>query len=205
MEVPPLHPRVVRLLQDTGFYRIAKIGRLQLDWSLLMPLIERWRPETHIFHLPIGEATITLQEVKVLYGLPVDGYAVALPRGMRDYTGAQYLETLHRLTGFRPEDEGVLVVHVAAIARLIVPDTLGNLDSLRLLHHLKLLDDLPQYSWGAAVLGYIYRLLDYISSTSWDCKCSNMPARERPLCTTMADKLQIWLPGHCREPEIVSA
>lgn len=63
----------------------------------------------HTFHLPIGEATITLQNVEVLYGLPVDGLLVALVQGMRDYTGDQYLETLQRLTDFRPKDEGVLV------------------------------------------------------------------------------------------------
>ncbi|XP_070007169.1 serine/threonine-protein phosphatase 7 long form homolog [Nicotiana sylvestris] len=104
-----LHPRVVRLLQNTSFYRIIEIGRLQLDWLLLTALIERRRPETHTFHLPIGEATITLQDVEVLYRLPVDGLVVALPRGMRNYTGAQYPKTLQRLTGCRPKDEGVLV------------------------------------------------------------------------------------------------
>ncbi|XP_075098951.1 serine/threonine-protein phosphatase 7 long form homolog [Nicotiana tabacum] len=104
-----LHPRIVRRLQDMSFYRIIEIGRLQLDWSLITALIERWRPETHTFHLPIGEATITLQDVEVPYGMPVDGLPVALPHAMRDYTGDQYLETLQRLTGFWPEDEGVLV------------------------------------------------------------------------------------------------
>ncbi|XP_075098970.1 serine/threonine-protein phosphatase 7 long form homolog [Nicotiana tabacum] len=89
-----LHPHIVRCLQDTGFYRIIEIDRLQLDWSLIAALIERWRPDTHTFHLPIGEATITLQDVEVPYGLPVDGLSVALLHAMRDYTGYQYLETL---------------------------------------------------------------------------------------------------------------
>ncbi|XP_075098661.1 serine/threonine-protein phosphatase 7 long form homolog [Nicotiana tabacum] len=54
------HPRVVQRLRDTSFYRIFQIGQLQLDWSLITALIERWRPDTHTFHLSIGEATITL-------------------------------------------------------------------------------------------------------------------------------------------------
>ncbi|XP_075101751.1 serine/threonine-protein phosphatase 7 long form homolog [Nicotiana tabacum] len=82
-----LHPYVVRRLQDTGFYRILEIRRLQLDWSLITALIERWRPETHTFHLHIGEATITLQDVEIIYGLPVDGHPVALPQAMRELTG----------------------------------------------------------------------------------------------------------------------
>jgi len=99
-----LHPRIVRRLQDTGFYRIVEIGRLQLDWSLITALIERWRPETHTFHLPIGEATITLQDVEVMYGLPVDGHHIALPHAMREQTGLQYLDILQRLTDLQPSE-----------------------------------------------------------------------------------------------------
>lgn len=40
---------------------------------------------------------------------------------------------------------------------LLFPNTSGNLVNLRFLHHLERLDDLPGYSWGAAVLGYLYR------------------------------------------------
>ncbi|XP_070040120.1 serine/threonine-protein phosphatase 7 long form homolog [Nicotiana tomentosiformis] len=89
-----LHSRVVRRLQDTCFYRILEIRRLQLDWSLITALIERWRPETHTFHLPIGEATITLQDVEVIYGLPVNGHPVALPQAMRELICGQYLDML---------------------------------------------------------------------------------------------------------------
>ncbi|XP_075103724.1 serine/threonine-protein phosphatase 7 long form homolog [Nicotiana tabacum] len=147
-----LHPCVVKHLQDTGFYRIIEIGRLQLDWSLITALIERWRPETHIFDLPIGEATITLQDVEVLYGLPINGLAVALPQGMRDYTGAQYLDTLQRLTDFRPEDDGVLV----GASRLALTPIRLHLEAM----HDDITHDTPELHimcWDAAVLGYLYR------------------------------------------------
>ncbi|XP_070002209.1 serine/threonine-protein phosphatase 7 long form homolog [Nicotiana sylvestris] len=108
LRVHPLHPRIVRRLQDMGFYRIIEIGRLQLDWSLITTMIERWRPETHTFHLPIGEAAITLQDVEVLYGLPVDGLPVVLLNAIRDYTGLHDLEMLQRLTGFQLAEEAAL-------------------------------------------------------------------------------------------------
>ncbi|XP_070033017.1 serine/threonine-protein phosphatase 7 long form homolog [Nicotiana tomentosiformis] len=188
-----LHPRIVRRPQDTGFNRIVEIGRLQLDWSLITALIERWRPETHTFHLPIGEATITLQDMEVMYGLPVDGHHVALPHAMREQTGLQYLDMLQWLTGLQPPEETALVgasrlqltavrqhsealhpditddtpeLHIhrytmllllAMFGGVLFPSTSGNLVSLRFLHHPEQLDDLPQYSWGAAVLGYLYR------------------------------------------------
>ena len=39
----------------------------------------RWRPETHSFHLPCGEMTITLQDVAMLLGLPIRGNQVIGP------------------------------------------------------------------------------------------------------------------------------
>ncbi|CAI0380364.1 unnamed protein product [Linum tenue] len=39
-------------------------------------MAERWRPETHTFHLPEGEMTITLKDVAILTGLPISGKAI---------------------------------------------------------------------------------------------------------------------------------
>ncbi|MFQ6638202.1 hypothetical protein Gotur_012530 [Gossypium turneri] len=47
-----------------------------LDLKLISALIERWRPETHIFYLPCGECTITLKDVQLQLRLPVDESAL---------------------------------------------------------------------------------------------------------------------------------
>ncbi|MBA0702818.1 hypothetical protein Goari_027453 [Gossypium aridum] len=51
----------------------------KLDPPLISALVERWRPETHIFHLPCGECTITLEDISLQLGLPVDGEVIVGP------------------------------------------------------------------------------------------------------------------------------
>ncbi|XP_016464177.2 serine/threonine-protein phosphatase 7 long form homolog [Nicotiana tabacum] len=189
------HARVVHPLRATSFLRIYEIGRMKLDWSLITTLIERWRPKTHTFHLPTREATIMLQDIQVLYGLRVDGLAVALPQYMIAMTRSHYLDLLGQYTGFRPQGEAALRggsrisvttireymevlhpditgetedIHIDWYTRLalfflfggvLFPNTSENLVSLCFLHHLQQLDELPQYTWGATVLAYLYRSL----------------------------------------------
>jgi hypothetical protein len=50
--------------------------RMGLDRRLLAALLDRWRPETHTFHLPCGEMAPTLQDVSYLLGLPIAREAV---------------------------------------------------------------------------------------------------------------------------------
>jgi Plant mobile domain len=67
------HPEYKPYLIRAGLYGVQQIGHVPTDAWLITALVERWREETHTFHLPIGEATVTLEDVAVLFGLPIDG------------------------------------------------------------------------------------------------------------------------------------
>ena len=65
-------PYVIR----AGFYGIYRMVHIMIDWPLITCLVERWRPETHTFHVPVREMTITLQNVAIILGLRIHGLAV---------------------------------------------------------------------------------------------------------------------------------
>ncbi|KAG8488910.1 hypothetical protein CXB51_016843 [Gossypium anomalum] len=68
--------RLTPFLELAGFGSTALIRTFDLQYDLIFALVERWRPETHTFHLPCRECTITLEDVAVQFGLPIDGNAV---------------------------------------------------------------------------------------------------------------------------------
>ncbi|XP_058222563.1 serine/threonine-protein phosphatase 7 long form homolog [Rhododendron vialii] len=72
-KLDPPSPPVLQLIRQAGFGGVIDIPFISLDLGLMTALLERWRPETHSFHLRTGEWTVTLQDVEVLLGLPVDG------------------------------------------------------------------------------------------------------------------------------------
>ncbi|XP_057732866.1 protein MAIN-LIKE 2-like isoform X2 [Arachis stenosperma] len=63
-------------LRRAGFYYASLIKRFEYDNPMISTLVERWRPETHTFHLPWGECTITLEDVAMQVGLPIDSEPV---------------------------------------------------------------------------------------------------------------------------------
>ncbi len=66
----------------------------RVEASLLSALVDRWRPETHTFHMPFGEITVTLKDVAMITGLPIRGTPVVLHRPNRlqllDYVQPRY-------------------------------------------------------------------------------------------------------------------
>ncbi|KAL5130619.1 Serine/threonine-protein phosphatase 7 long form [Glycine soja] len=84
---------IIPLLRQSGFYWIMKMGYLKINSSLITALIERWRPETHTFHLRCREATITLQDVFHIEGAP-----------LIDQTNLDWAELCEKLLGVRPQE-----------------------------------------------------------------------------------------------------
>ncbi|MBA0766939.1 hypothetical protein Gotri_015929 [Gossypium trilobum] len=62
-------------------------------------MVERWRLETHTFHLPYGECTITIEDVSLQLGLPINGEVVTGPMLSVDWSA-----TCEKLLGKELDD-----------------------------------------------------------------------------------------------------
>ena len=67
---------IIKLLRLEGLFRALS---REVDYCLISAVVERWRLETHTFHLPHGEMSITLQDVEVIYGLSIEGEVLVGP------------------------------------------------------------------------------------------------------------------------------
>ncbi|KAL5193167.1 Serine/threonine-protein phosphatase 7 long form [Glycine soja] len=207
---------IIPLLRQSGFYWIMKMGYLKINSSLITALIERWRPETHTFHLRCGEATITLQDVSVLLGLHTEGAPLI------GQTNLDWAKLCEELLGVRPQEgelQGNVVklswlthhfseinIHDGNVEQLqrftrawilrfiggvLFVDKSSSKVSLRYLQFLRDFEQCSTYAWGPAVLAYLYREMcsatDYkIKSIGGMCILIQMWAWER--CTTLAPK-----------------
>ncbi|CAO2203944.1 unnamed protein product [Urochloa humidicola] len=100
----PLARLVEGDMMDAGVRPADKATRFHFDMSLVAALLDRWRPETHTFHLPVGEMAPTLQDVSLLLGLPCAGapvVAVDVGAGWRDDLLGRFAD-VHRIDGAPP-------------------------------------------------------------------------------------------------------
>ena len=75
----PLHDRIIPYLETARLYHLTRLNSqwFWVDEPLLSAFVERWRLETHTFHMLFGKCTITLQDVAYQLGLPIDGETVS--------------------------------------------------------------------------------------------------------------------------------
>uniref|UniRef100_A0A7N2KTQ1 Aminotransferase-like plant mobile domain-containing protein n=1 Tax=Quercus lobata TaxID=97700 RepID=A0A7N2KTQ1_QUELO len=176
--------RIVDIVKRVGLEGLYRTPSREIDHNLITAFVERWRPETHTFHLPHGETTITLQDVEVLFGIPIDGEAIV---GTTDLTWKdecqsllgiatndttlkgqriQIKKLLEKIDEGLPDDATEVVVHqyarcyiLALLADTIFADKSGDRVHTMWLRMLRNLRNPPQYSWGSACLAWLYREL----------------------------------------------
>ncbi|KAG8478332.1 hypothetical protein CXB51_028051 [Gossypium anomalum] len=176
--------RLIPYLELAGFGSAALIWTFDLRYDLISALVERWRPETHTFHLPCGECTVTLEDVALQLGLPIDGSpvmgvsAIAEPAALcYSLLGASSGDDESNLSGLKftwlkanfqhlPDnatEEELMCAARAYIMHIIGGVLMPNANNNRVhIMYLPLLTDLHNvhsYSWGSAVLAILYREL----------------------------------------------
>ncbi|RYR28645.1 hypothetical protein Ahy_B01g052781 isoform A [Arachis hypogaea] len=169
----PLHDRIIPYLETAGLYHLARLNSqwFWVDESLLSAFIERWRPETHTFHMPFGECTITLQDVAYQLGLPIDDAPVSGCltefENLMEH-GRPAWVWFRELFGELPPQSKIKQMTVCytwfherfrVLPTDATDETNANRVHLRWLPYLASLDDLGRYSWGSAALAWLYRCL----------------------------------------------
>ena len=187
--IPEPEPQIIQLLSSTGFQHIALIKQCKIDPALITALVERWRPETHTFHLPWGECTITLEDVALHLGIRVDGRVVAgpsflhwdelcdnligevPPENARKAAALKLTWLLSMLHAPLPEEPTTHQLQCRCRAYImymiggaLIPDKSGNRVHLMYLNLLRDLNNTKKYSWGSACLANLYRELCRASS-----------------------------------------
>ncbi|KAG5565189.1 hypothetical protein RHGRI_001178 [Rhododendron griersonianum] len=177
-------PAVMDLIRRACLEGLCSVSFLSLDWALITALVERWRPETHTFHMRPSELTIMLQDVEILLGIPVDGRPVTGTTlfnpddlclrllgeapGERDKKGGKVkLKWLRdRFNGIIEDGAAAEVVARQARGYLLLllggtsfADFTGGCVHLSYLQLLENFDVAGEYSWDSGALSILYRNL----------------------------------------------
>ncbi|KAL9674930.1 hypothetical protein QQ045_003129 [Rhodiola kirilowii] len=180
--VVSMNPRLTNYIANASFLPWTQVCNVKNDPRLCTALVERWRPETHTFHLNGGEATITLQDVSLLTGLPIDGEPVS---GFGEFDWEPVCLNLLGVVPDRPKlksmgsktwfddylnnmladaDEETLKKYARAyilclLGLTLMEDLSGDQVALHYLPLLADLDNIRRYSWGSTVLAFQYSQL----------------------------------------------
>ncbi|XP_016752686.1 protein MAINTENANCE OF MERISTEMS-like [Gossypium hirsutum] len=195
--------RLIPYLELVGFRSAALIQTFDLRYNLISALVERWLPETHTFHLPCGECTVTLEDVALQLGLPIDENAVAgvssifrpatlcyelLGRSPSEgkFTSLRFswlkvnFEHLSSTANEWKVMQAVRAYIMHLIEGVLMPDANGSTVHLMYLPLLSNLHNTRSYSWGSEVLAMQYREL---------CQTTDLSAMDIGGCLIL---LQSW-------------
>ncbi|KAE9587175.1 putative protein-serine/threonine phosphatase [Lupinus albus] len=198
-------PLLNDILQLTGFSKLSSLRSFNIDPSLITALVERWRPETHTFHLPHGECTITLEDVSLQIGVNVNGLPLAgptyfdwneiceellgkVPSDEQDMRGCELkltwlfdnFETLPPRPTQLQKEQFCRARILYMIGGELLPDKSNNRVHLMYLPLLRDVTRVHRYSWGSACLANLYREM---------CRATKPNAKAMGGCLTL---LQSW-------------
>ncbi|RYQ97985.1 hypothetical protein Ahy_B08g094063 isoform A [Arachis hypogaea] len=177
--VPPdrYNERVEEYLRSTEFYHVSQIGVVQCQKVLVNALVERWHPDTHTFHLPVGECAVTLEDVAMIFGLSIDGLPVT---GMTlSSFKALEAECLHQF-GVAPRKSdcrgsGIKLTWLRDLKERLQLTDENSIQVYVKCHIMLLIGTIlfgdksgASYSWGSACLAHLYRSL--CRASRFDCK-----------------------------------
>ena len=178
----------------TGLSPLIGCSVVTSDPGLISAFMERWHSETSIFHLPVGELTITLNDVSSLFHLPITGalhsfYAFSVDETIflltellevsaeearaettRSRGADVWLGWVRDIYEMRCQARWWIVVARAYLLHLVGCTLFAN-KSATYVHvvHLDVFRDLGQsggYAWGVAALVHMYDQLDEASRTT---------------------------------------
>lgn len=177
-----LHNRMRPYIVNVGLHGVFLLGTVKINHALVTALLELWRQDTHTLHLPIGEATITFQDVAVLLGLPM---IAELSLATRDMTGGPVISYyIYHLMPIHWMGQIKITMTPRAICRMIsiqchrrchatvcpgvYSEPIGSLlfpyksrsdVRLLLLPLHRDLEEIGNFSWSTSVLTCLYRQL----------------------------------------------
>ncbi|KAF7843762.1 serine/threonine-protein phosphatase 7 long form-like protein [Senna tora] len=185
IDILPYYPPSVIHVQCGNHLMAIILRYFEFDNALVSALVERWRPEPHTFHMTQGECTVTLQDVAILLGLPCVGVPVVGQTGVQwaevclgllghtppegklrgQRLSMKWLDETFSFANFplNPTIDDIEHFARAYILKLIRGYLMPDKSSKKVyLMYLSLLADLTAvrtFSWGSAVLAYLYREL----------------------------------------------
>ncbi|RYR09947.1 hypothetical protein Ahy_B05g078399 isoform A [Arachis hypogaea] len=158
-----LDERYVPYLQMAGLYHLARLNDrwFRLDEPLVSAFVERWRPETHTFHMPFGEPA--WQWFHELLGvLPpanqIQKFAVNCTWFQENF--AECPEGADEETVRRYARAYIMML----LGTQLFADKSGNRIHIRWLPFVARLEEMGGYSWGSAALAWLYRWTIIITS-----------------------------------------
>ncbi|KAE8797831.1 serine/threonine-protein phosphatase 7 [Hordeum vulgare] len=98
--------RYTPYIEMTGllpFIQLVSRSTPNLNAAAVTTLIDRWRPETHSFHLRTGEMTVTLQDVSMITALSIEGNPLCMSTDSEGWR--QQMEALIGMSPQEPEVE----------------------------------------------------------------------------------------------------